>query len=231
MKKIIKPFKKIIKLFKKVKWYNLRTTKPISRVFGLDRGQPIDRYYIESFLKDNSSSIKGKVLEIADNTYTKKFGGQNILESEVLHAVDGNPKATIIGDLVTGQGLPENAFDCFILTQTLQFIYDIHSAAGNVVKCLKPGGVALITVAGISQISRYDMKRWGDYWRFTDRSLTMLFEENVPKENIKIKTYGNVLSSIAFLHGLASEELTQEELDYTDQDYQMLITAVIRRPL
>jgi len=221
----------MIKLFKKVEWYNLRTTKPISRLFGFDRGQPIDRYYIESFLKDNSSSIKGKVLEIADNTYTKKFGGQNILESEVLHAVDGNPKATIVGDLVTGQGLPENAFDCFILTQTLQFIYDIHSAAGNVVKCLKPGGVALITVAGISQISRYDMKRWGDYWRFTDRSLTMLFEENVPKENIKIKTYGNVLSSVAFLHGLACDELTQEELDYADQDYQMLITAVISKPL
>ncbi|VVB53222.1 Uncharacterised protein [uncultured archaeon] len=231
MKKIIKPFKKIIKLFKKVKWYNLRTTKPISRVFGFDRGEPIDRHYIESFLKDNSSSIKGKVLEIADNTYTKKFGGQNILESEVLHAVDGNPKATIVGDLVTGQGLPENAFDCFILTQTLQFIYDIHSAAGNVVKCLKPGGVALITVAGISQISRYDMKRWGDYWRFTDRSLTMLFEQYVPKENIKIKTYGNVLSSVAFLHGLACDELTQEELDYADQDYQMLITAVISKPL
>lgn len=231
MKKIIKLIKKMIKLFKKVEWYNLRTTKPISRLFGFDRGQPIDRYYIESFLKDNSSSIKGKVLEIADNKYTKKFGGQNILESEVLHAVDGNPKATIVGDLVTGQGLPENAFDCFILTQTLQFIYDIHSAAGNAVKCLKPGGVALITVAGISQISRYDMKRWGDYWRFTDRSLTMLFEQYVPKENIKIKTYGNVLSSVAFLHGLACDELTREELDYADQDYQMLITAIIRKPL
>ena len=223
--------KKIKRLFKKVEWYNLRTTKPISRVFGFDRGQPIDRYYIESFLQDNSSSIKGKVLEIADNKYTKKFGGKNILESEVLHAVDGNPKATIVGDLVTGQGLPENAFDCFILTQTLQFIYDILSAAENVVKCLKPGGVALITVAGISQISRYDMKRWGDYWRFTDRSLKMLFEKYVPEENIKIKTYGNVLSSVAFLHGLASDELTQEELDYADQDYQMLITAVISKPL
>jgi Methyltransferase domain len=224
-------FKKIIKLFKKVNWYNLRTTKPISRVFGLDRGQPIDRYYIESFLENNSGSIKGKVLEIADNKYTKKFGGKNILESEVLHAVDGNPKATIVGDLATGQGLPENTFDCFIITQTLQFIYEFHSAAGNVVKCLKPGGVALITVAGISQISRYDMKRWGDYWRFTDKSLTMLFEQYVPKENIKIKTYGNVLSSVAFLHGLASDELTREELDYVDQDYQMLITAVINKPL
>lgn len=231
MKKMIELFKKIIKLFKKVNWYNLRTTKPVSRVFGLDRGQPIDRYYIESFLENNSSSIKGKVLEIADNKYTKKFGGKNILESEVLHAVDGNPKATIVGDLATGKGIPENTFDCFILTQTLQFIYEFHSAAENVVKCLKPGGVALITVAGISQISRYDMKRWGDYWRFTDKSLTMLFERYVPEENIKIKTYGNVLSSVAFLHGLACDELTREELDYVDQDYQMLITAVISKPL
>ena len=223
--------KKIKRLLKKVDWHDLRTTKPISRVFGFDRGQPIDRYYIESFLQENSSAIKGKVIEIADNEYTRKFGKNNAIVSEVLHAVEGNPKATIVGDLVTGKGLPENAFDCFILTQTLQFIYDIHSASENVVKCLKPGGVALITVAGISQISRYDMDRWGDYWRFTDKSLKMLFEQHVPEENIKIKTYGNVLSSVAFLHGLASDELTQEELDYTDQDYQMIITAVIRKPL
>lgn len=205
--------------------------KPISCVFGFDRGQPIDRYFIESFLDENSNCIQGRVLEIADNEYTLKFGKNNVTKSDVLHAVEGNPKATIVGDLVTGEGLPENAFDCFILTQTLQFIFDIDSAVKNVVKCLKPGGTVLITVAGISQISRYDMDRWGDFWRFTDKSLRMIFEKYVPTENITVRTYGNILTSIAFLHGLAVDELTQEEVNYIDRDYQMVITAVIRKSL
>jgi hypothetical protein len=32
-------------------------TKPISAVFGLDRGTPIDRYYIEKFIDNNKGSV------------------------------------------------------------------------------------------------------------------------------------------------------------------------------
>jgi hypothetical protein len=35
----------------------------------------------------------------------------------------------------------------------------------------------------------------------------------------------NVSSTIAFLHGWADDELTQEELDCTDEEYQLLVTA------
>jgi hypothetical protein len=38
-----------------IRWSNLRQTTPISRVFGLDRGQAIDRYYIEAFLQHYNS--------------------------------------------------------------------------------------------------------------------------------------------------------------------------------
>ena len=47
----------------------------LSRDFGFDRGTPIDRYYIESFLSTHASDIRGHVLEVADNTYTRRFGG------------------------------------------------------------------------------------------------------------------------------------------------------------
>ncbi|MGB2696377.1 MAG: class I SAM-dependent methyltransferase, partial [Candidatus Zixiibacteriota bacterium] len=47
---------------------------PISRQFGFDRGKPIDRYYIENFLNENKHFIRGRVLEIGDNSYTKKYG-------------------------------------------------------------------------------------------------------------------------------------------------------------
>ncbi|MCK4352485.1 methyltransferase domain-containing protein [candidate division WOR-3 bacterium] len=190
----------------------------------------MDRYYIENFLNKNKSHIKGHVLEVAENTYTLKFGDSEVEKSDILHLTQDNPNATIVGDITKKNILPENTFDCFIMTQTLLVVYDIKSAIKNSIKALKTGGVLLVTVPGISQISRYDMDRWGDYWRFTDLSLRRLFEEVVPPENIEIEVYGNVLSAVAFLYGLAQHELTKKELDYEDKDYQVIIAAVIRKP-
>lgn len=82
----------------------------------------------------------------------------------------------------------------------------------------------LATCAGISQISRFDMDRWGDYWRFTTLSARRLFEEAFPGQHISVHAHRNVLSTIAFLHGLAAEELRPEDLAYGDPDYQLLIT-------
>jgi hypothetical protein len=223
---LLRMWQRIIGIRRNTLW---RTT-PISCVFGFDRGTPIDRYYIETFLHKNQSDIKGHVLEIGDSSYTKKFGEFRVTKTDVLHAVVGNPQATIIGDLSTGIRIPENVFDCMILTQTFQFIYDIKSAIQHSYKALAPGGVLLATFPGISQISRYDMDRWGDYYRFTTLSAQRLFQEVFPQGSVKIESYGNVLTSIAFLHGLATEELTTDELNYHDSDYQMIITVRAVKP-
>ena len=79
----------------------------------------------------------------------------------------GNPSATIVADLTTAETIPDEIFNCIILTHTLQFIYDFRSALRHLQRVLMPGGVLLATLPGISQISRYDMDRWGEYWRFT----------------------------------------------------------------
>jgi SAM-dependent methyltransferase len=203
----------------------LRRLTPISSTFGFDRGQPIDRYYIEGFLQKNVADIHGRVLEIAENNYTSKFGGDRVSHSDVLHAALGNAQATLVGDLATGQGVPKSAFDCIVLTQVIPFIYDVQASIANCYAALKPQGVLLATFPGISQISRYDMDRWGDYWRFTDASARRLFGNVFGQENIAVEMHGNVLVAIAFLHGLAEHELKEEELNYHDPDYQVLITV------
>jgi len=208
-----------------VRFGNLRRVTPISRTFGFDRGLCIDRYYIETFLAKYSEDIQGNVLEIGDDTYTWKFGGGRVAKSDVLHVWNNNPKATIVADLTRADHIPSDAFDCIILTQTLQFIYDVRAAIKTLYRILKPSGVLLATFPGISQISRYDMDRWGEYWRFTTLSARRLFEEFFPPENIEVQAYGNVLAAIAFLHGLAAEELSQKELDYFDPDYELLIAV------
>ena len=209
---------------------SLRRLQPISRVFGFDRGLCIDRYYIDQFLSAHASDTQGRVLEIGDGTYTRKYGGDRVTKSDVLHAVEGNPKATIVADLTSAGHIPSNTFDCIICTQTLQFIYDVRAAIRTPYRILKPGGVLLATFPGISQISRYDMDRWGDYWRFTTLSAKRLFEEVFPPENVESRAYGNVLIAIAFLHGLAVEELRQKELDYHDPDYEVLICVRAVKP-
>jgi hypothetical protein len=219
---IKKTFKFLNKLKTPVNWHNLRRLKPISRVFGFDRGTPIDRVYIEHFLNMNKQYIQGVVCEIADNSYSKKYGS-NVKAYEVMHYTNDNPKATIVGDLTNISTLPQNKIDCFILTQTLNFIYDFKSAIKGVHYMLKKNGVVLATASGMSQISRYDMDRWGDYWRFTDLSIKKAFEEVFGESNVEVETYGNVLAAIAFLHGISAEELSYDELFYKDPDYQIII--------
>lgn len=216
------------KLFSPVKWHNLRVTKPVSTVFGFDRGTPVDRYYIEKFLRENSVHIKGRVLEIENSTYSKKFGTA-VTQFDVLHYTDNNSSATIIGDLTKKETLPEGAVDCFICTQTFNFIYDFKEGIKGAYHLLKKDGRLLVTLAGVCQISQYDMKRWGDFWRFTTRSAEEAFGEVFGKENIKVGSFGNVLTSVGLLHGISSEEFTSEELDFRDDTYQVIITIVAKK--
>jgi glycosyltransferase involved in cell wall biosynthesis/SAM-dependent methyltransferase len=209
---------------------SLRRTTPVSESFGFDRGSPVDRYYIESFLRRNADDIHGRVLEVADANYTKRFGTDQVTRSDVLHARPGNPEATIVGDLCTGEGIPECAFDCIILTQVLPFLWDVPAAIATARRALRPGGVLLVTVPGISQISRHDAERWGDFWRFTSMSARRLFEASFPSDRVQLSVYGNVLAAIAFLQGIAANELRPAELDDRHPDYEVIIAVRAERP-
>ena len=203
---------------------NLRRMTPISRVFGFDRGTPVDRYYIEGFLGRNATDVQGRVLEVGDDSYTRRFGEGRVTHRDVLHVSAENPHATIVADLENAGHIPSSSFDCIILTQTLHLIYDVRAALRTLHRILKPGGVLLTTFPGITQIDHFD---WGAswYWAFTTLSAQRLFGEVFPTDNFDVETHGNVLAATAFLHGLALEELRAEELDYNDPDYQLIITV------
>jgi hypothetical protein len=209
-----------------VQFGSLRRLTPISRIFGYERGLPIDRYYEEQFLSAHSRDIRGHVLEMGDDAYTRRFGSDRITKSDVLHVAASNPKATIVADLTCADQVPSETFDCVIFTQTLQHIYDVRAALRHLHRILKPGGVLLTTANGICKIShRCSLDPWGEYWGFTVDSADRLFREAFPAGNLTVESHGNVLAAIAFLHGLAAEELRREELDYRDPDYEVLITV------
>lgn len=215
--------------FGTINFGNLRRVTPVSLEFGFDRGLPVDRYYIEGFLVRHADDIYGHVLEIGDDTYTRRFGGNHVTTKDVLHVTEGHPAATIIGELTNADHIPSDTFDCFILTQTLHLIYDVKLAIKTIYRILKPGGVVLATFPGISQISN---DQWANcwYWSFTTLSAQRLFAECFPESNIQVEAFGNVLAAVAFLQGLATEELSQKELDYRDYHYELLITVRARKP-
>jgi SAM-dependent methyltransferase len=208
---------------------SLRRVVPLSRVFGFDRGQPIDRYYIEHFLRQHADDIRGRVLEVGESTYTTRFGSPRVSAIDVLHVAEGNPAATLVADLSKGDNLPASAFDCILLLQTLHLIFDVSAAIRTLYRILKPGGVLLATFPGISQRSGAE---WDDswYWAFTTLSARRLFGEVFPPNGLTIAAHGNVLATTAFLYGLASSELSNEELDYTDPRYETLITVRAVKP-
>ncbi len=136
----------------------------------------------------------------------------------------------MVADLATAGHVPSQLFDCIICLQTLQYIFDVPAAIHSLERLLKPDGVALVTVPGISRIDRAAMARWIDYWRFTTLSAQRLFADAFPATHLTVQSSGNVLAALAFLHGLAAEELALADLDFEDPDYQVVIQVRAVKP-
>ncbi len=202
---------------------DLRRLTPLGTNFGHDRGKPIDRFYIENFLASNSSDIKGRVLEFANDTYTQTYGKDKVTNSDVLNLTkEENPATTIVADISSAPHIPSNQFDCIICTQTLQYIYDVNEAISTLYRILKPGGVLLVTVPAISQLDILYPDQF--FWKFSSASAGLLFGEYFPDDKVEICRYGNILTAIGFLQGLALHELTEKELNYQDDIYELIIT-------
>jgi SAM-dependent methyltransferase len=200
----------------------LRRTTPLSDHWGFERGTPVDRYYIEQFLVREAECIRGRVLEIADSGYTRRFG-EDVARSDVLDIDATNTNATFVADLAAADAVPSDTFDCFILTQTLQYVFDLHAALHHVHRVLRPGGTVLCTLPAASRIGRVYLER--EYWRFTAASAARLFEDAFSGGTVAVRARGNVLVCIAFLAGMAFEELATRELESDDPFYPLVVTV------
>lgn len=223
--------RKLLVLDRVTDWSVLRCLQPYRREFGRRRGHCIDRFYIENFLSLHQDVICGRVAEFGSSEYTVRFGGDKVERADVLDVDEQNSRRTLTLDLAKTDEVPEGLFDCIIATQVLLLIRDYDSAIRSLRKMLKKGGVALVTVPGISPIVTGDLIAGAgcDWWRFTGRSAGHAFGAIFGEELVEVETFGNVLTATAFLHGLVSEELTQHELEYHDPDFEVLIGIKVTR--
>lgn len=213
---------------KRVKFGSLRRLEPLSRRWGYDRGNPIDRYYIEKFLEENAARIHGTVLEIKNRDYTERFGGERVGASEILDIDPTNEDATIVADIMQPSAFVPNQFDCIIFTQVLQLIREPARALETLHYILKPGGVLLITCPGITRIeTKGPAAEW--YWSFTPLSLGMVLENAFGRKDIAVASCGNVFAASCFLWGMAEEEIESDELDYQDPRFPVVLTACVTK--
>jgi hypothetical protein len=191
---------------------------------------PIDRYYIKQAIKNYSKYIQGPVLEIGGRDYTENYGNVDPNESFILNYVPMVGNNVIVGDLCDYPSLGGRKFQTFICTQTLNFVYDFKSAIDTSYKLLNHGGYYLGTVASVSNISKYDDSRWGDYWRFTRKGMEKILLDS-KFEIIDIRGFGNILAAKAMFDGLVVEDFDQEELlEINDSGYPVIISFLCRRP-
>jgi SAM-dependent methyltransferase len=212
----------------------VRLTRPVARIglrrtpvdpnFGFNRGRPIDRYYIEQFMSRESDVIAGRVLEIEHDIYTRQFGGARVSRSDILHIDPDFDSATVVADLTDAPQIDTEDFDCLIVSQTLQYIYDVSAAVRTMHRILRPGGAALVTVPVTSRLQGRPCDGGvREYWRFTSMSAHRLFGDVFGSENVRVAAYGNLPASLAQLSGLAAEDLRKHELDEFDPLYELLI--------
>jgi SAM-dependent methyltransferase len=209
------------------RWGNLRRRKPFSANYGFDRGTPVDRYYIERFLAERAQDIRGNVLEVGQAHYARAFRDSNPTRVEIVDIDTRNSEATIIADLSEPDSLPPGRFDCFILTQTLQRVADLDEALRNAWQSLAGGGVLLLSVPGITRSDPVHVA--ADRWRLTPSGLDTLLARTCLDGRSEVVGYGNLSTALAFLMGLAAEELEESELGETDPHFTVSVCARVKK--
>jgi SAM-dependent methyltransferase len=203
-----------------VRFGSLRRVQPIEPSW-FGRGTPVDRYYIAQFLGAHADDIRGRVLEVGDRKATSRLAPEPVESSDVLD-VAPTSRATIVADLSTPD-LDIGTFDCVVCVQTAHLIFDTDAVFRNLRRLVAPGGTLLLTAHGLAQLDAGNA--WDDTWRFLPVGLRELLAREFGDANVEVRSYGNVLSAVALLHGISAGELRTRELDVVDERYPVLVAA------
>jgi SAM-dependent methyltransferase len=200
--------------------------QPLSVFWGHERGLPICRYYLEQFLRDYASDIRGACLEFADDWYTSRFGCAAVKRIDILHIDGTNPRATIVADLTKPNSIPGEQFDCIICTFVLHVIGELDKAIADLHRILRKDGVLLVAVPHISMCD----SQYHELWRFTPEGLSRILGQRFGADSVTVRAYGNSLTAAGQIRGLVPDEFSPAELDYHDERFAVTVCArAVRR--
>jgi SAM-dependent methyltransferase len=199
---------------------------PLSGDYGFERGKPVNRRYIESFLSEYQSDVHGSVLEVGGSRYSEALGGDRVAELTVVDIDTTNRGATLIADLAATESLNRDSYDCIFLIETLHLLPEPGICLENCWRALRPHGTLLITVPALKRLSPSHPET--DYWRFTPAGLEALMTRHWPAP-FSIRAYGNLFACIAFLLAHVVEECDDNDLDVPDPRFPLTVAAHARK--
>ncbi len=218
---ILRKVRAVIKrsIYKKENYLNSKNLKPISTIYGFDRGMPVDRFYIEKFIETQKKSIRGRVVEIVDDKYIRMFGKDQVTKADVIDLFP-TKLANIHADLRNMPQVKSNTYDCVVITQTYNVMDDFESGIKEVSRILKPGGVVLVTVPVLSP--GWNLKV--NFWRFGEKGLKSVFGKYF--KTVKVQGLGNQKACEYFWVGMATNDMTKMELEKQDDKYPLIYGVV-----
>jgi len=187
---------------------------PLDRHYGMGRGVPIARYYINRYVEGIAGRIRGTVLEFGEPTYSAALD----CTTETI-SIDESEKPTLLADICDPavKRLRGGAYDFIICTSVLHLVIDPRTAVDHMHDLLKPGGTLLVAEKAVSIVDPWLTA--ADKWRFTPTGLRALL---VPFADVRVEAFGNLYTMCAYLSGRAAAEVAQDKLDYHDPSYPII---------
>jgi SAM-dependent methyltransferase len=195
---------------------------PFSRTFGVERGSPVGRYYVENFLRENAESITGRCLEFGDDRYKSYF--PKVTQYEVVDIIE-HPGVKYVCDIHEPTGMPKDYFNAIICTQVFEHLAYPEKAANSLYGLMAPGGILLLTAPFINNV------HYGptDFRRFTPECLDMIIKE--AGFDVEIVSFGgNSLVGTGSLLGMVQEDFSKIELEIKDPVYPYNILIRAKKP-
>ena len=203
-------------------WGNLKKPVPICHAFGLTRGTPIDRYYLSQFIEEIRGEIQGKILEIGGTPKDRDFYEVNYRDSYQVLNLEPGLGIDIVRDVHDPSVIESESVDSVIIFNVLEHCYAPRIAVQNIYKWLRIGGKCFVMVPNAVRIHRTPV----DYWRPLPDGVKYLFKDFSEQ---KLYIYGNLITLIASYHGIATEELSLEEVNDCNPDYPVATCIVAEK--
>lgn len=179
-------------------------------------------HYVQNFLLTHQKDIKGNVLEVtAETLYHHRLGTCGMMEGKSANAHKMDAYALSGTEFIESDQLPSDCFDCVVMINTIQFIYDCHAALEQAKRVLKPNGVLLCTLPGIYPVIQSGAEN--DWWRFTPAAVYKIFSDRFGHAFFEVKSYGNVMAGTALINGMSAEHLNAVDLEKSDPLLPILI--------
>ena len=195
---------------------------PFSHRFGFDRGAPVDRYYLQQFVRSIRPVVRGRCLEIGGSLKNNWLYRFDVDEFRTLELEQSRVADDLVGDAADRGVLDPESWDSILAFHVLEHCPNPFAVASNMCAWLRPNGHACIVVPCAQRVHNYP----GDYWRFMPDGLRVLFRDF---SEVNVSTYGNPLTVVSNYLALSHTELLAEDMDAVHPDYPVLACVVARK--